>query len=114
MGHVNNATYLDVLDGALAADADALAGPRPPVRYQVEYLRPALPRAQVSVVRGAHGAAAAFRFLDTDSQELVRALVAAGWERTGPGGAWYAQRFIWRGSGEPRPVVVADDVESAQ
>ena len=40
---------------------------------------------------------------------LVSALVAAGWERTGTGAAWYAQRFVWRGSGEPRAVAVPGD-----
>jgi hypothetical protein len=44
---------------------------------------------------------------------LVSALVAAGWERTGPGPAWYAQRFVWRRSGEPGPVVVPDEAGSA-
>ena len=37
---------------------------------------------------------------------LIRALLAAGWERTAPGGAWYAQRFLWRGEGEPGRVEV--------
>ena len=32
---------------------------------------------------------------------LMAALEAAGWERIGPGGPWYAQRFLWRGAGEP-------------
>jgi hypothetical protein len=45
---------------------------------------------------------------------LIAALSAAGWERTGTGVSWYAQRFVWRGSGEPRPVAVPDEVESAQ
>ena len=45
---------------------------------------------------------------------LVSALVAAGWERTGTGAGWYAQRFIWRGSGEPRAVVVPGEIETAQ
>jgi acyl-CoA thioester hydrolase len=78
MGHVNNATYLDVMDEALAADRDALAGPRPPARYEIEYLRPALPRVVVSVVHGADGSGTAFRFLDADGQELVRARVTGG------------------------------------
>ena len=45
---------------------------------------------------------------------LVTALVAAGWERTGTGTAWYAQRFVWRGSGEPGPIVVPDELGSAE
>ena len=45
---------------------------------------------------------------------LISALVAAGWERTGSGGAWYAQRFIWRGSGEPGAVAVPDEIQSAE
>jgi hypothetical protein len=44
---------------------------------------------------------------------LVSALVEAGWERVGPGTAWYAQRFIWRGSGEPGTVEVAEAIEPA-
>ena len=45
---------------------------------------------------------------------LVSALMAAGWERTGTGSAWYAQRFIWRGSGEPGTVVVPDAIASVE
>jgi hypothetical protein len=37
---------------------------------------------------------------------LIGALEAAGWERIGPGGPWYAQRFLWRRSGEPTAVAV--------
>ena len=44
---------------------------------------------------------------------LVAALVEAGWERAGAGPAWYAQRFVWRGSGEPDAVAVPDALESA-
>ena len=73
MGHVNNATYLDVVDEALAADNGSLAGPRPPVRYQVEYLRPALPRAAVAVIHATVDGGIAWRFTDTEGQELVRA-----------------------------------------
>lgn len=75
MAHVNNATYLDVLDEALAADTGALTGPRPPVRYQVEYLRPALPGRVVSVVPWASEAGTLARFRDGDGQDLVRARV---------------------------------------
>jgi hypothetical protein len=45
---------------------------------------------------------------------LLAALVAAGWERTQPGGAWYAQRFLWRGTGEPGPVAVQQPAQSAE
>jgi hypothetical protein len=44
---------------------------------------------------------------------LVRALEEAGWEHIGRGQLWYAQRFIWRGDGEPQPVAVPD-VEPAE
>lgn len=73
MAHVNNATYLDVLDEALAMGAATLSGPRPPVRYEVEYLRPALPGRTVSVVHwGADGSTFA-RCSDPEGEELVRA-----------------------------------------
>ena len=45
---------------------------------------------------------------------LVSALVAAGWERAGAGTSWYAQRFVWRGDGEPRAVAIPDAVEPAE
>ncbi len=77
MGHVNNATYLDVIDEALAADRDTLVGPQPPVRYRVEYLRPALPRVTVSVVHSVDDTGTAVRFLDPAGQELVRARVSS-------------------------------------
>jgi hypothetical protein len=44
---------------------------------------------------------------------LVSALEAAGWEHIGRGRVWYAQRFVWRGSGEPQTVDVPD-VEPAE
>jgi hypothetical protein len=44
---------------------------------------------------------------------LVEALESAGWQHIGRGRHWYEQRFLWRGSGEPQPVAVAD-VESAE
>ena len=37
-------------------------------------------------------------------RELVTALTQAGWERIGPGGPWYAQRFLWGGDRQPRPL----------
>ena len=48
------------------------------------------------------------RELMTAVRTLMGALEAAGWERIEPGGPWYAQRFLWRGSGEPQPVRPAD------
>lgn len=78
MGHVNNGTYLDMLDEALAAGTDALAGPRPPVRYEVEYLRPALPGQTVSVTHWCLDDVTWVRCTDTHGQELVRARVHLG------------------------------------
>lgn len=73
MGHVNNATYLDVLDEALAAAGREVAGPRPPVRYEIEFLRPALPRRQVAIDHWTgHGSTSA-RFTDAEGTELARA-----------------------------------------
>ena len=45
---------------------------------------------------------------------LVAALIEAGWERAGAGTSWYAQRFVWRGEGEPRPVAIPDPAEAAE
>jgi hypothetical protein len=45
---------------------------------------------------------------------LVEALEAAGWEHIGRGKVWYAQRFIWRGSGEPQAVAVPELAEPAE
>jgi hypothetical protein len=45
---------------------------------------------------------------------LVSALIEAGWERAGAGTSWYAQRFVWRGEGEPRPVTIPDAAEAAE
>src|SRR3954451_9802374 len=33
--------------------------------------------------------------------ELCEALIATGWEPGGRGNAWYVQRFVWPGKGEP-------------
>jgi hypothetical protein len=38
-------------------------------------------------------------------RELVTALTQDGWVRIGPGGPWYAQRFLWAGDRQPRPLV---------
>ena len=78
MHHVNNATYLDVLDEALAADTGAITGPRPPVRYQVEYLRPALPGGVVSVVHWDSDGHVLARCVDPDGQDLMRARLSLG------------------------------------
>src|SRR5690606_37349406 len=78
MGHVNNATYLDVLDEALAGHRDALTGPRPPVRYEVEFLRPALPRRRVSVDHWTGGGSTCARYADPEGMELARARAHAG------------------------------------
>jgi hypothetical protein len=48
------------------------------------------------------------------ARALIVALEAAGWERIGRGGRWYAQRFLWRGTGEPGPVVVQGTAETAK
>jgi hypothetical protein len=45
---------------------------------------------------------------------VVEALEAAGWEHIGRGKVWYAQRFIWRGSGEPQPVAVPELAEPGE
>jgi hypothetical protein len=45
---------------------------------------------------------------------LVQALEAAGWEHIGRGRSWYAQRFVWRGSGEPRAIDVPELAEPAE
>ena len=37
-------------------------------------------------------------------QELVTALTEDGWVRIGTAGHWYAQRFLWAGDGQPRPL----------
>ncbi len=78
MGHVNNATYLDVLDEALAAHRDELAGPRPPVRYEVEFLRPALPRRRVSIDHWTRHSSTSARYTDPEGTELARARVRRG------------------------------------
>ena len=38
---------------------------------------------------------------------LVETLEAAGWEHIGRGRRWYEQRFLWRGDGDPQPIVVS-------
>ena len=45
---------------------------------------------------------------------LMLALEAAGWQHIGRGAHWYAQRFLWRGAGEPQPIPVPDLVEAGE
>ncbi len=78
MAHVNNATYLDIMDEVLAGAARALTGPRPPVRYAVEYLRSAMPRSVVSVRHWMDDSAHAFQLTDAAGAELIRARVEPG------------------------------------
>ena len=78
MAHVNNATYLDIMDEVLAGVAGTLTGPPPPVRYEVEYLRSALPRTVVLVRRWDQGPAHAFQLTDDTGAELIRARVEPG------------------------------------
>ena len=78
MAHVNNATYLDIMDEVLAGAAGTLVGPTPPVRYEVEYLRSALPRSVVSVRHWAEGTAWTFQLTDTADEELIRGRVQPG------------------------------------
>jgi len=73
LGHMNNATYLDLVDDAAAPlDGDA------PVRsaYRVEYLRPALPGSTLHISAWpAHDEQLACRMIDDDRHEVCRALV---------------------------------------
>jgi acyl-ACP thioesterase len=78
MAHVNNATYLDIMDEVLAGAAGTLIGPAPPVRYEVEYLRSAMPRSEVSVRHWADGTAWTFQLTDETDQELIRGRVQPG------------------------------------
>jgi hypothetical protein len=39
---------------------------------------------------------------------MVDALERAGWQHIGRGPHWYAQRFLWRNSGDPQPIAVPD------
>jgi len=39
--------------------------------------------------------------------QLIRELLAAGWEREGRGRHWYAQRFCWRREGAPPAAATA-------
>ena len=78
MAHVNNATYLDIMDEVLAGAAGTLVGPTPPVRYEVEYLRSAMPRSVVSVRHWAEGSAWTFQLTDESDEELIRGRVRPG------------------------------------
>jgi hypothetical protein len=48
------------------------------------------------------------------ARQLMAGLKAAGWERVGAGGRWYAQRFLWRGDGEPGPIEVPGLAEAPE
>jgi hypothetical protein len=52
--------------------------------------------------------------LATRVRALMQGLEAAGWEHIGRGGHWYAQRFLWRGTGEPQAIVVPDLVKAGE
>jgi len=78
MAHVNNATYLDIMDEVMAGAAGSLIGPVPPVRYQVEYLRSAMPRSRVSVRSWPEGDHTTFQLTDESGAELIRARVEPG------------------------------------
>jgi acyl-ACP thioesterase len=78
MAHVNNATYLDIMDEVMAGATGALVGPNPPVRYEVEYLRSAMPNSVVSVRHWPDGACTTFQLIDEAGTELIRARVEPG------------------------------------
>ena len=54
------------------------SAPTPPVRYEVEYLRSAMPRSVVSVRHWPDGTACTFQLTDEADQELIRARVQPG------------------------------------
>ena len=37
-------------------------------------------------------------------RDLMEALEDQGWDRVESAGPWYAQRFVWRQDGQPRPI----------
>ncbi len=78
MAHVNNATYLDIMDEVMAGAAGAFVGPHPPVRYEVEYLRSAMPRSVVAIRHWPDGASTTFQLTDEGGAELIRARVEPG------------------------------------
>jgi hypothetical protein len=51
-----------------------------------------------------------------EARGLAAGVAAAGWEPAGRGDAWYAERFVWRGDGEPpeRVEPAPDAAEPAQ
>lgn len=77
MAHVNNATYLDVLDEALASVSGDLTGHRPPVRYEVGFLRPALPRSHVTIAHWRDGDRTCAVCIDHEGTNLVCARIGA-------------------------------------
>ena len=78
MAHVNNATYLDIMDEVMAGATGTLVGPNPPVRYEVEYLRSAMPASVVSVRDWPDGPCTTFQLTDESGTELIRARVEPG------------------------------------
>lgn len=75
MAHVNNATYLDIMDEVLAGAAGTLTGPNPPVRYALEYLRSAMPRSMVSIRHWPDAGGTAFQLSDDTGADLIRARI---------------------------------------
>jgi acyl-CoA thioesterase FadM len=72
MGHMNNATYLDLLDAALAETA----GSRPIApgdQVRLEYRRPALPGTAVAIATWSLGGARAFRLAGPGGHDLLLA-----------------------------------------
>lgn len=78
MGHANNAAYADWLDEAVIDAGDPAAVEAVPRRYQLEYLAPAMPGADV-VARTWQGPGG-WRsvFVARDGAELLRARLAVG------------------------------------
>lgn len=74
MGHVNNATWLDVVEEALAVAAPpVVADPRRPRRWCLEYLRPAEPGPDLCVSWWPLGDEWACRVTDAAGADLFRA-----------------------------------------
>lgn len=82
MGHVNNAGYLDYLEEAALADLrDAPPGllDRRPRRYQLEYVAPAVPGAELSGRMWSRDGGVSYRLTDERAGlELLRATLTAG------------------------------------
>ncbi len=77
MAHVNNAVYVDYFDASLAA-AGLIGDAGPfPRRYQVEFIRPAQPGADLVARCWQDEAGAAYRLEDAGGCELFRARFSA-------------------------------------